>query len=292
MRLAHAPYAGLLVLSLSWLHYGCGSSKASQQSAPAAERSSWQQQPLVIDGDDSDWVKPLTYFARKEKFAYSISNDSSNLYILLSTKEAQTQQKILRGGLTVYINTQAEMNDHNAASIGFPTGVGSHRGKGILTAGKPEVYNRVAELDDLKDYSLSGFNKNYDINYYDYGKSNDAGVEVKLNFNSADELIYEAKVPLASVYASNSKTPGLGKTVAVGFYIDGIPPRPGERGGRGGGVSIGGGLGVGSFGGYGSGVGLSIGSGSLGRIGGGKNAKFQQSKTWQLVSLGKRQPKS
>lgn len=281
MRLALAPYT-LLLGSLSLLNYSCSSSKASQQTASVTS-TTWQTQPVTIDGDDGDWTKPLAYYARKEKFSYSITNDSTNLYIILTTKEQQTQQKIMQGGLTVLINTQAEMTDNNAALIGFPTGMSSHHGRSILSSKRPEVYdNKVAALDDLKDYSLQGFNKNSEVNYYDYGKSNDAGVELNLNFNAAGELVYEASIPLASVYNNPHM---LGKSLAVGFYIEGLPPGAGGSRGGGGGVSIGGGLGMGSFG-SGGGVGLSIGSG-LGRIGGGGKAKYELSKTWQVVSLSK-----
>ncbi|WP_147314011.1 hypothetical protein [Deminuibacter soli] len=283
MRTVKAPYTILLLAAAATAAMSCGSPKATQQTTAEVTTGSWQQQPILIDGDDGDWHKPLTYFARKEKFAYSITNDSTSLYILLSTKEQLTQQKILQGGMTVVINTNAEMTDLNAASIGFPTGMSSHRGKGILN--RPAITNQTTQLDDLKDYSLSGFNKNDEINYYDYGKSNDAGVEVNLNFNAAGELVYEAKVPLNAIYGDKH---ALGKNIAVGFLIDGLPPEAGGRsGGGGGGVSIGGGLGMGSFG-SGGGVGISIGSG-LGTIGGGgKKKKYDLSKTWQVTSLSKR----
>lgn len=249
----------------------------------------WQNNPIIIDGKDSDWIKPLAYTDTKEKLNYCITNDRENIYILLSTKNEQEQQKILEGGMTVWINKQGEKNEEGAAGIAFPTG-SRRRDEGIMR-GRPELYQeKKMMLAELKDYILLGFDKNKAVENYDYGKISEEGVDVRIDFNATGELVYEALVPLSAVYAKNSSHNYGGRNIAVGFYIEGLLPQQGQgrRGGGGGGLSIGGGLGMGSFGG-GSGLGLSIGSGSLARIGGG--GRDQQlnklSKIWKEVSLAK-----
>lgn len=277
----------------------CRSSRSDQQTA-ALQTGIWQQQPIFIDGQDGDWTRPLPYTDKKEKLNYSISNDRDNIYILLAVKDELEQQKIMQGGMTVWVNAQAEKNESNAVGIGFPTdsrkdhdrrlmeeargnrGNGNSNGNGNTRKDEPK--ERFATLEDLKDYSLYGFLPDGNVGNYDYGEHNEAEVGVKIGFNRDGEMIYEASIPLKAVFPKNN---AAGKSIAVGFVLEGFPPDANvrQRGG-GGGVSIGGGLGIGSFG-SGGGVGLSIGTGSLGRIGGGKKDRqlYEQNKIWQVVPV-------
>lgn len=279
---------GLGVLASCLLACSCRSTRTDQQ-ALTPQKAVWQHRPLVIDGSDGDWVKPLPYFDSKKKLAYSVSNDRDNIYIQLTTKDELEQRKIVQGGLTVWINGQAEKNETNAVGIGFPTDSRNNRDKSILAAARPDLYtNKRESLNDLKDYSLFGFNKDNAVQYYDYGSSNEAGVQVEINFNPAGELVYEALVPFKAIFPKNSSPTAGNRSIAVGFVIEGLPPQPGMRNGGGGGISVGGGLGMGTFG-SGGGLGVSIGSGSLGRIGGKSERQlYKQTKIWQVLPLANR----
>jgi transposase len=109
MRIHLLSYS-LVLISLFLAGSGCRSSRGDQTPAPS-QTGSWQQRPLIIDGSDEDWTKPLLFSNRKEKLNYTISNDKDNLYILVSTRSPQEQQKIIQGGMTVWINNQADKNE-------------------------------------------------------------------------------------------------------------------------------------------------------------------------------------
>ena len=275
----------LCAISLAW---GCRSAKGDQ--GDALQPTQWQNAPLTIDGNDSDWVKPLRYYASKEKLAYNITSDQENVYIQLTAKEEDVQEKIMKGGMTVWLNNRAEMNEERASGISFPTGTEGRRRNGAPISGRAASGNdKESALGGLSDYRLFGFGSENSVSSYRFGQASDEGVEVNLNFNSEGDLVYEAKVPLKALYPKVTNGSYANKNLAVGFFIEGILPQPGERGsgGGGGGISIGGGFGMGSFGG--SGMGVSIGSGSLGRIGGGGGGgkKAKQSRIWQTVYLAK-----
>lgn len=266
----------------------CGSSKKAI-SDQGTQGLSWQKQPLTIDGSDSDWVRPLPGIESTEKLTYAMTNDAENLYVLISTKDPDEQNKILSGGMTVWINNQGDKSSDGAVGLGFPLDPHNNREKQLMAEARPQVYkDRSAKLDDADEYELYGFTREEPIEHYNYGDTNKQGVEVRMNYNASGDLIYEARVPLKAVYPkANSAHYYGGRSVAVGIFIEGIPAPPGARGGGGGGgVSIGGGLGFGSFG-SGGGVGISIGSGSLGRIGGGKGAAYKPKKIWHVMTLDK-----
>ena len=280
----HLFYYSIVLISLS-LAGGCRSSRGDQSASPS-ETGIWQQRPVIVDGNDEDWTKPLPYSDRKEKVNYSVSNDRDNVYIIVSTRSPQEQQKIIQGGMTVWVNSKAEKEENTSVGIGFPLDSHKSRERDLMAQARPDQYKKEKPitLDDLKNYSLYGFSS--EIENYEYGQSNGEGVQVRIDYNRDGDLIYEASVPLSTIYPQNTTHNYAGKSIAVGIFIEGLLPNAvvPQEGGGGGGVSIGGGLGVGSFG-SGGGVGLSIGTGSLGHIGGKNRQLYQLSKIWQVMPL-------
>ena len=261
----------------------CSSSKNSQQS-DLVQTLAYQKDSLVANGDDADWVKPLAYFDEKTGLSYTVTNDNENLYILATSKNETTIQRVLRGGLTVLINNHGVKEEAGAAGIVFPTGNRVQKGDKMLND-RPELQqNKHVALDAVQDYSLFGFHEIKTPENFDYGKRNAAGIELGIGLNNANELVYEAMVPLSS-FLNRVEIINLSrKSIAVGFILDNVPGQSNGRSGGGGGLSIGGGLGFGSFG-SGGGMGISIGSGSLGRIGGGGNRPGKPTKFWKELLL-------
>jgi hypothetical protein len=262
----------------------CSSSKSSQQS-DLVQSVPFQRESLVANGDDVDWTKPLAYFDDKTGLSYTVSNDLENLYIIATSKNETTIQRVLRGGLTVMINSHGVKEESGAAGIVFPTGNRVQKGDKMLND-RPELQqNKHVALDAVQDYALFGFHDVKTPENFDYGKRNPANIELGIGLNNANELVYEVMVPLSSFLNKNEMINLNRKSIAVEFVLDNIPGQSNGRSGGGGGLSIGGGLGFGSFG-SGGGMGISIGSGSLGRIGGG-NRQGKPTKFWKELLLAK-----
>jgi hypothetical protein len=272
-----------LTVSLASMQ-ACSSSRKSE-STETTTLSHWQKQPLIIDGSDSDWTQRLNYSDHIEKFTYDVTNDADNIYIRIATNDQQTQQKIIQGGMTVWINNKAQKDFDGAMGIGYPLDARPTREQEMMKEARPDRYTpprKHYNLQDCDEYALYHFGDEEAIANYPYGQPNKSGVQMKMGYNNKNVLLYEASVPLAAVFPRGNST---GKSYAVGIYLEGIPgAEGGGRRGGGGGVSVGGGLGFGSFG-SGGGLSLGIGSGSLGRIGGNKGALNKQGKTWQVVDV-------
>jgi len=278
-------------LSLILLAAACSSSRKTEASDTAPMvRSSYQRQPLYIDGSDNDWVRPLPYAIKEEYVSYSISNDEKNLYILLTTASRQEQQKIIEGGMSVWVNTKGDKSNGDAVGIGYPLNEQNDRDRQLMQDAQPQRYqHKAVRLEDKHTYALYGFNKDTTIQHHTYGDSNAAGVNMRLDYNNHGDIIYEASIPLQSLYPDH--TPGTSYptgNLAVGIFIEPLPSGtrvPRESGGGGGpgfGVGIGGGMG-----GFGSGVGLGLGVGH--EFGGGSRrpnrALFDEAQIWQVVRL-------
>jgi Tfp pilus assembly protein PilZ len=271
----------------------CSSSRNSTASgASNSSGAQWQATPLIIDGSDKDWPRPLPWFNQSESVAYDITNDGQKLYILLSTKNPQEQQKIIRGGMTVWVNTKGDKSNGDAVGIGYPLDEHSDPDRNLMEQAQPQRYdhNKPVTLQDKKEYALYGFNKDSAIQNYAYMEANPQGIEVRMEYNDAGDLIYEAAIPLTTLYPKhNPSSSWAAESPAVGIFIEGLPPdvrMPRQGGGIGGsGVGVGVGGGVGTFG-SGMGVGLSFGGGG-GGMGGGRSNKqlYQETQIWKEAQL-------
>ena len=274
----------ILTMSVAALLSACGSSRNGQASTMNA--SAWQQTPLTVDGSDNDWTRPLPGYVSAEKLDYAITNDGTDLYILLSTKDPQEQQKIIQGGMTVWVNAKGDKNIGDAMGIGYPLDSRNDRDRTLMEEAQPDRYShKPATLEDRKDYALYGFVRD-SIGTYTYGDDNPQGVRMRMDYNNTGVLIYEASLPLAALFPGHNPSASYAaKSVAVGIFIQGLPPGTDvPRGSGGPAIGVDGGLGFGSFG-SGGGIGISIGTGSM-FGGGGRNKQLSRdAQIWQTVQL-------
>jgi hypothetical protein len=274
---------------------GCSSSRGSESAQPALpDKGSalWLNQPLTIDGSDKDWPATLRYSVKEENVRYDIANDGQNLYVLVATKNQQEQQKMIQGGMSVWVNTKADKSNGDAVGIGYPLDAHSDPDQNLMAQAQPQRYqnNKPVTLEDKKLYALYGFNKDSTIQDYTYGDSNSVGVVMRMDYNNSGELIYEASIPLKALYPQyNTSSSYSSRSLAVGIFIQGLPPstRVPRQGGGGSGVGVGGGVGMGT-GGFGSGMGLGL-SFSPGGFGGGRRNSSQllydDAQIWKVVQL-------
>lgn len=291
MKPSSSLYAALL---LTITAAACRSSRERASQSDTTPTAAWQQQPLTIDGSDKDWSKPLPGHSRSENVDYEIANDGENLYILLSTKDQLEMQKIIQGGMTVWVNTKADKSQSGAVGIGYPLDSRNDHDRNLMEEAQPDRYKqpKPVTLEDKKDYALYGFGKESEVGNYTYGDDNPQGVKMRMDYNNSGQLIYEASIPLATLYPGHAASSSYAaKSIAVGIFVDALPPNADVPRGAGGGspaIGVGGGLGFGSFG-SGGGVGLSIGLPIGGGGGGGRNKQlFRDSEIWQVVQLSNR----
>jgi hypothetical protein len=260
----------------------CSSSKKAGNDATAAA-GTWQQQPVIADGNSNEWDKTSMEFDKDSKIAYKITNDETNLYVLVTTAFNASQTKILRAGMSVFIDPAAKKKETTV--VNFPIGSGDAEGMGMGQHLRPEQNGQPGEKPDMQkmraqalinanQYTLSGFSKGN--GGYGIAQGNDAGVAVKIDFNATGEMIYEAVIPLAS-FTQHGFTGKAGSKILVGIKINALP-KPEMSGGPGGGEmgAPGGGMGGGMGPGGGMGGGRPGGGGYGGRPGGGNAMAMQQ----------------
>ncbi len=67
----------------------------------AQSSSKWQNNPIIIDGDASDWETMPRFFNSDANVQYEIRNDAKNLYIILKSTDKATQMQLQQAGFSV-----------------------------------------------------------------------------------------------------------------------------------------------------------------------------------------------
>lgn len=256
-------------LSAAFLFLACG----RQPSASTASR--FAPSPPVVDGLAKEWTDSLRYDPGS-KLQYQVLNDGRMVYLRLKAADPATQARIVRLGLTVWLDTTGR-NQHQFG-VHFPLGgpVGGRGGSpGSQQPDSPDASaaDRQASrrarmtqaLADMREMELLNYKGSKEPTLTD--AQSQLGVKAALAVNEQEDLIYELAVPLRLLYR---KLPALatGQKAVVGIsLVGGSFSMPGQSGGGGGGMQGGGmrGSGMrGGGGGYGGGGGMRGGGGGYG----------------------------
>ncbi|GAB3849019.1 hypothetical protein GCM10028822_12780 [Hymenobacter terrigena] len=255
---------------------------ACSRQPTASSASRFVPAPPVVDGLATEWTDSLHYDPTS-KLQYQVLNDGRAVYLRIKAADPTTQAKIVRLGLTVWLDTTGR-NQHQFG-VRFPLG-GPLAGRGGAEGSDQQPDNAADSPADrqasrhermkrvvanLREMELLNYKGNKEPTLTD--AQSQLGVKAALAVDAQEDLIYELAVPLRLLY---HKLPALagGRPAVVGITIAGNKWNPpvaspggsvvnsgqggmGMRGGMPGGMGMhGGGMrGGGMRGGQGSGYG-------------------------------------
>jgi hypothetical protein len=276
MRISRFWVAGL---PAAFLFLAC----SRQPTASSASR--FAAAPPIIDGQAGEWTDSLRYDPAS-KLQYQVLNDGRMVYVRLKAADPTTQAKIVRLGLTVWLDTTGR-NQHQFG-VHYPMGnLAGRRGATGENGPRPDnadasATDRQADRRARMTQALAEMTEMELLNYKGSKEptltdaQSQLGVKAAIALNAQEDMTYELAVPLRLLYR---KLPALatGRTAVVGVTLAGgklTLPSPG--GGGSGGVSGGGMRGGGGMGGMrGGGGGMRGGGGGMGggmRGGGGRGS--------------------
>jgi hypothetical protein len=225
-------------------------------------RSKWADFEISIDGNVEDWEGKLLYF-KDEQAALGVANDSSFLYIALSTRERSSFMQALAGGLMLWFEN--ENADSKKIGINFPIGSSNNS---FAMMGKNQ--NAEKNSEQVINALIRSQNELSIVDEDSYplvllGIKNDKNIEAAIGFEK-NVFYYELKIPLQKTkktsYAINAKFSDI-----ISVEIETLQPeRPTGGSGRSGmsdgmsGGGRGGGMGGGRGGGRGAGASMNASS--------------------------------
>ncbi len=142
---------------------------------------------VIIDGIASEWGNTLPYTNDEAKISYVLSNDKTNLYLAVKTKDAVMQNDILSSGITFSVDTKGRKR--NTSFITFPVSgqTDANAFAGMNTA------QLNTELTKFSKIYMEGFKG---VSDGQLKVKNAYGIQVAIGYDADGSLIYEEAIPL------------------------------------------------------------------------------------------------
>ena len=227
----------------------------------------FQSSPIEADGNASDWGLPLRFGNETGTLQYAITNDKENIYISVASNDRNTQMKMLRAGINVYIDANGKKSTEMGLIYPF-------KGKEEMTF--KQIENKNTDPNALKQkmildadlFNTTGF-MNMENRTYDLKET--SPIKIAMNFDNYNNLVFEAIIPLKNIF-KNQLSENKAPNISVGIIINNFKGMSGQRndysssgnGLEGGGMRGGGGMGGGGMRGGGMGGGGMRGGGMRG----------------------------
>ena len=268
----------------------------SSCSQPPLYQSLWQGTPVTVDGDASEWQRPLAYYDADSKLSFTVSNDSTKLYLIVEAYDEAAQMKIVREGLQIWIDTSGGKGKDigilypvAAMSGNAPKGTDNQSsGAGTGNYGSQPDYDRIAAMhrNFLKSpgqIELKGFKP-------PIGGvlplQNAFGIQTRINWDTINNILnWEAAIPMETFYRHALNHSDSLKTFGITFSVNGIDHSSHKKSAddNAGGYTPSGGSGMGAGGMPGGGMGgRGGGGGRHGGAGSSTNSSITQSNTFVL----------
>ncbi|MBC8054313.1 MAG: hypothetical protein H7Y13_14730 [Sphingobacteriaceae bacterium] len=214
------------------------------QKLPSIQKESIRTpQGIKIDGKSIEWKNNFQAYNGNTNIFYTLSNDDTNLYLVVQSRNAGINSKILIGGLTLTINTSGDKKDKNGVSVMFPflnekakrTAIGRAMAglKSWERETNPEVKKRQmdsvsyamnrTQIDKLKEIRVIGIKEIQDTVISIY---NEQDILARALFEDQNTYTYELALPLKYLNLSAKSA----KTFVYNITLNGVLSGFGDRG--------------------------------------------------------------
>ncbi len=219
--------------------------------------SRWKTHPILVDGNDSDWEKPVNFYDVKTGLFFAIRNDSTTLYLNFTATDQQKIQNLINGGWTLSFATKNRKSKTKASLVFGPSrgGGGMRNRMGMdekLNLGShntPDKKNQQPKQqgDEMSDASAQAFNNNHLV--LDYSRNlhsfnargfifthdevpmqNTTGIIVRIGQSDPAGLLYEIAIPLNELYEEESVK--LNELINMTITVNSSGQSEGEAGTR------------------------------------------------------------
>jgi hypothetical protein len=211
-----------------FLFFNCSLLLISSCSVKEFPAGKFQSTPIVADGNAIDWGLPLRFGNETGALQYAITNDKENLYISIASNDQNTQMKILRSGLKIYIDPKGKKGTDMYIAYPYQDEMDIHMGQRRIQNNDPNVMKKKMIMD-ADQFSTNGF-INMENRIYD--ATDTSHIKVGMNFDSFNNLVLEAIIPLQYILDKpqfDKKAPNM----SIGILVNNMgTQRPGGNGMR------------------------------------------------------------
>src|ERR1700759_2430565 len=78
----------------------------------------WMTQPVIIDGQNTEWGQSLNFYDEDTKLSFALGNDSNNIYLCFESESGPNQMKVTRAGMNITLSAKGKTK--HEVSIAYP----------------------------------------------------------------------------------------------------------------------------------------------------------------------------
>ena len=170
----------------------------------------WMQQPVVVDGNASEWGE-LNLYDDYTKLSFAIANDSDNIYLCFENSDEMNQMKMMRAGMKISLTAKGK-NKHNV-TIEFPLPQSKQTPQNqAAPTSQDSNENNISPAQRI--HNTSSFRNNYIANHIIMNVSgfadvngetsinNTNGIKAAINWDSTSNLFYEVAISKKEFYGT------------------------------------------------------------------------------------------
>ncbi|TAN11840.1 MAG: hypothetical protein EPN37_16545 [Chitinophagaceae bacterium] len=176
---------------------------------------------MAVSNNFRNFPDSLMQYNKDAGLSWLIANDPGNLYVFLKVSDKRVQHKILMGGITIGLNTRGKKKTKSSVTFpvidqeAFMAQMNALRNSSSTLAANEFENMQRERISEFNDIKVSGLKK---IDNGDIPLSNQYGIEAKIFYDSAGDLIDEVKLPFQYTDLSAS----LKNDIAVQVKINGF----------------------------------------------------------------------
>ena len=162
--------------------------------------SKWQSQPIIVDGNLSDWGSIPRFFDSESNVQYEFRNDAQNLYLVIRSTDRATQIQLQRAGFSVRLKVKTSPPTKFGILFTPPKMPGMLMDRNPQDklvekfSSKPEFFRPDSALLDGFLYSQGIItSENKDLKGICFAKSK----------ASRDQVVVEFQIPLKEMYGND-----------------------------------------------------------------------------------------
>jgi uncharacterized membrane protein YgcG len=196
----------LLFFLTGFILLSCSSNKKLVKSQPSSTRikNSYVKE-ITVDGNDADWQGITLSISPANSFEYSVAHNDQNIFVMMKITNPVEQMKFLKEGMELRIDPTGQ--EKQKAEIVYPV-----KGELAENAMQPQN-NSLDKKENLKMMHLDIRAQLVSMNRIGFKPeysgvqtiSQNTGFKGAINWNEANELIYELKIPLQAFNETVSK---------------------------------------------------------------------------------------
>ena len=155
-------------------------------------KSMWNDNSIVIDGNQKDWLGKLKYFP-DQKVGVGIANDGENLYLCLATSDTARMFQLFITGFTVWFNPPHGEKVGIQYPLTLEEAGGSMPKWNRQEDGRPDFKVRLDQFKSAQTEFRIVNADNFPLTSYNL--KNDIGISIDVGYQLG-LLVYEMKIPL------------------------------------------------------------------------------------------------